>query len=257
MSVALVQINLLWEQPDNNRVLIEQLLSEQITEPVDLIVLPELFTTGFTMNSEKFGEPAEGITYKWLDKLAKIYNAGIIGSYIVESGKKFYNRLVFKLPDKEYRYYDKRHLFRMDSENVFFSKGTARKVFEWQGWRICPQICYDLRFPVWSRNRNDYDVLLYIASWPASRSFVWRTLLTARAIENQSYTIGVNRVGSDGNNIDYCGNSLAVDPKGHILLDIKDQNNIIEKITLFAGEQDVFRKKFPVWKDGDNFTVIC
>ena len=183
----------------------------------DIVVLPEMFNTGFSMNPEKLSESPESETFDWMKNIAEKGNFGICGSYIVKENMKFFNRWIFVSPEKESWHYDKRHLFSMAREDKFFSSGKTRLIFSFRGVRISPFICYDLRFPVWSRNRNDYDLMIIAANWPESRREVWITLLKARAIENQCYVAGANRIGTDGEGIKYCGDSVIINPRGEII----------------------------------------
>ncbi|MFL5754547.1 MAG: nitrilase-related carbon-nitrogen hydrolase, partial [Bacteroidia bacterium] len=214
LTITIVQSPLHWEAPDANLSMFNKKL-DTITEATDLIVLPEMFTTGFAVEREHVAEEQEGKGLQWMRKKAKEKNCVITGSIAVKENGKLYNRLYWVEPDGNYKHYDKRHLFRMAKENNFFTPGERKIICELKGWKICPLICYDLRFPVWSRNKwtreeggesrditlkADYDVLIYVANWPEVRSFPWKSLLIARAIENQCYTIGVNRIGADGNN---------------------------------------------------------
>lgn len=250
LEVVIVQHDIIWENTQENLLLIEkQLLA--MSKQVDLVVLPEMFHCGFTMNPENVSEPAGGgEVVMWMKSLAARLHCSIIGSVVEKYNSSFVNRL-YVVNDQNVSYYDKRHLFRMGGEHEHYKQGTKRTVVNVKGWRICPLICYDLRFPVWSRNMDDYDVLIYIANWPASRSEVWNILLKARAIENQSYVIGVNRVGEDMIS-KYDGGSQVIDAKGRnmVMLDNKEQ---IEYASLSYEAIDSFRLKFPVWKDRDEF----
>jgi len=254
LNVALVQTTLYWENPTANLAMLEEKIA-QITQPVDLIVLPEMFTTGFTMNPAAVAEPMNLTTFKWLRQMAAQTGAVVTGSYVVNEHGKFYNRLVWMQPDGVFDTYDKRHLFRMGNEHAFYTAGTSRVIKEWKGWRICPLICYDLRFPVWSRNVNlEYDLLLYVANWPAVRRHVWNTLLEARAIENGSYVVGVNRVGNDGNGIAHTGDSALIDFKGEVLLRKSDEEGIFIQ-TLQKEQLVTFREHFPAHLDADAFEI--
>ena len=279
LSVTIIQTSLFWENPTANLANLEEKMA-QIPLPTDLIILPEMFNTGFTMNAKSVAEPMNFTTFKWLKQQAKRTNAVITGSYIVKEGECFFNRLIWMRPDGSFETYDKRHLFRMGGEDKTFTAGTTRLIVELKGWRICPLICYDLRFPVWSRNftqeeggkKNsylqsntydliphnsylNYDLLIYVANWPSVRSQVWDTLLQARAIENQSYCIGVNRVGKDGMNLEYAGNSVVIDFKGNQLFYQKD-SEIINNQILSKNELEDFRAKFPAYLDADDFEII-
>ncbi len=290
LSVTLIQTDLFWENPTANLANLEEKIA-QISTPTDLIILPEMFNTGFTMNVESVAEPMNFTTFKWMKQQAKQAQAVVTGSFIVKEGGNMYNRLIWMRPDGSFETYDKRHLFRMGGENNHFAGGTERLIVELKGWKICPLICYDLRFPVWSRNfleeegnreegkqeegktfdlipttydlipKNDlipkklaYDLLIYVANWPAVRSQVWDTLLQARAIENQSYCIGVNRVGTDGMELNYSGNSAVIDFKGNPVFYQKELEVIHNQI-LSKKDLEDFRKKFPAYLDADLFSV--
>ena len=207
------------------------------------------------MNPEKLSEPPQGETFEWMRDLAQKGNFGLCGSYMVKENLNFYNRWLFITPEKEIWKYDKRHLFRMGGENIIFSSGRNRLIFSFRGVRISSNICYDLRFPVWSRNRNEYDLLINSANWPKARKEVWNVLLKARAIENQCFVVGANRVGTDGNGINYCGDSVIIDPRGRILTTPHpdEEESVTGEISL--TELSDFRKKFPVLGDTDDFLI--
>lgn len=266
MHVTLLQTNLYWQNPVANRAMLEERIFG-LPEPTDLIVLPEMFTTGFTMDARAVAEPMNLTTFRWLRQMAAQTGAVITGSYVVQEGGGYFNRLVWMQPDGQYDTYDKRHLFRMAGEDGIYTAGTRRLVKEWKGWRICPLICYDLRFPVWSRNQSqipdgvndgqrafDYDLLLYVANWPAARRDAWNVLLQARAIENLSYVAGVNRVGEDGNGHPYTGESAIIGPKGEIMFRQADAE-VVHQQTLSLDELRAFRDKFPANLDADQFTI--
>lgn len=265
LKVTLIQSNLHWENVDKNLSMFADKI-DTIKEPTDVVVLPEMFNTGFSMNSEKLAERMNGKTVSWMMQMAKKINAVIVGSLIVKdvtlSGVEgFYNRLVWAQPNGDYFTYDKRHLFRMANEHEYFNAGKDLLIVHYKGWRICPLICYDLRFPVWSRNVTEggetaYDCLIYIANWPAARSAPWCKLLEARAIENQCYVIGVNRVGQDGKQIDYSGNSAVINPKGEEVSSIPENENITHIHTISLDELNSFREKFPVGMDADRFEIL-
>ena len=232
-----------------------------LPDPTDLILLPEMFTTGFTMDAHAVAEPMNLTTFRWLKQMAAQTGAVVTGSYVVQDKGKYFNRLIWMQPDGQFDTYDKRHLFRMAGEDSIYTAGTKRIIKEWKGWRICPLICYDLRFPVWSRNTSgqsnefSYDLLLYVANWPAARRNAWNTLLQARAIENLSYVIGVNRTGTDGNGHPYTGDSAVIDFKGDVLCRHSD-TEIIHQQTLSLDELRAFREKFPANLDADAFTLF-
>ncbi|HSZ72387.1 MAG TPA: amidohydrolase [Cytophagaceae bacterium] len=254
LKLALVQTDLHWEDPTANRSMLEEKIW-QLKEHVDVIVLPEMFTTGFTMKAAQHAEGMNLHTSRWMKQMAAQTNAAICGSYIVKENGTFYNRLLWMFPDGTFHTYDKRHLFRMAGEHDVFGAGREKLIVEWKGWKICPLVCYDLRFPVWSRNvANAYDVLIYVANWPQARVKAWSTLLKARAIENISYVVGVNRTGIDGHDIPYNGASACIDFKGDTLWELEDTEGI-EVCTLSAEALLQFREKFPAWKDADQFNI--
>ncbi|TAH26694.1 MAG: amidohydrolase [Cytophagales bacterium] len=254
LRVTLVQTDLHWELPEANRSMLEEKIWQHYTE-TDVIVLPEMFTTGFTMNVKQLAEPMNLTTLKWLRQTSSQTNALIIGSYIVKEDNQYFNRLIAMHPEGHYQYYDKRHLFRMANENNTFSSGNERLIINYRGWNICPLICYDLRFPAWSRNSNiQYDLLLFSANWPETRINAWKILTQARAIENSCYVIGVNRIGLDNNQTSYSGNSCAIDFKGNVICDLEDKS-ILVTTTLEKLALEKYRESFPVHLDADNFTI--
>ncbi len=227
---------------------------DSLAEKVDLIVLPEMFNSGFTMQPQIIAQTSNGESVQWLQQISQKYDTAILGSIAISDNGNYYNRLFVFLPNGDMHTYDKKHLFRMGGENQVYTAGSKKQVFEYKGWRICPLICYDLRFPVWSRNTGDYDLLIYIASWPAVRNNAWQTLLQARAIENQCYTIGINRTGTDGNGLEYKGNSLVIDYKGEIITQMANKPEIA--IThLNLSELNNFKTKFPSYLDADKFKI--
>ncbi len=259
LNVAMVQTALAWEAPEQNRQALSELLSA-LPPSTDLVVLPEMFTTGFSMNSQAIAEDQAADTLPWLQSLAAQYDVAITGSIAVRDQGRCYNRLLFVTADGLSDYYDKRHLFTLSGEQNHYSAGSRRPVLSWRGWRIAPMICYDLRFPVWMRNRpspheDSYDLLLVVANWPAKRRIHWRQLLIARAIENQACCVGVNRVGSDGNGLDYAGDSLALAADGVMLLDCEDQQGVFHA-TLQAEPLLRYREKFQALGDGDSFELM-
>jgi omega-amidase len=262
MKITTVQCDLIWENPTANLDRLNQLLSEIKSEDTDLIVLPEMFTTGFTMNvSDNFEETTKGIGLEWMKEKSTALKACITGSLIVQDNDRYFNRMYFVNPDGEVFSYDKRHLFRMANETDFFSPGMKQVVVTAHGVNILPLVCYDLRFPVWSRNRMDknhrpmYDLLLYVANWPEARSDAWTSLLKARAIENQCYVVGVNRVGEDGKGIRYSGDSRVISPKGEIILESKPGVEAVMTCSISIDELNDFREKFPVGLDADEFEL--
>ncbi len=218
MKIALIQSPLVWENPTANRNHFEEKINA-IAEKVDLIVLPEMFTTGFTMNPAAVAETMEGETIQWLQLVAKVKNSAITGSLIIKEKNNYYNRLVFVFPSGEIQFYDKRHLFTLAGEDKVYTSGNQKLIVDYLGWKICPLICYDLRFPVFARNIEDYDVLIYVANWPKPRINAWDILLKARSVENMCYTIGVNRTGLDDNNLEYVGHSQTADFLGNYILE--------------------------------------
>jgi len=259
LRVALVQTDLHWQDKTANLALLEEKIWS-LKNTCDLIVLPEMFATGFSMESALLAEPMNLQVHKWMKQLAAQTGSVITGTVIISEGGNYYNRLLWVLPDGTTQHYDKRHLFRMANEDASFASGTELPIFSLKGWKICPQICYDLRFPIWARNHWNsgnaaYDLLFYVASWPAARISAWDTLLPARAIENLSYAIGVNRVGIDGNQIAYTGHSAAYDFKGERLVDLGEKDQI-QVVTLSRSSLEEYRSKFPAWKDADNFTLL-
>ena len=255
LKVSCIQSDLIWENADQNLKQFSEKFN-QFPNDTELIVLPEMFTTGFTMNALGMAENMDGKTFCWLKEQAEKHNKIILGSVIIQDNKKYYNRCITMFPNGEYYTYDKGHLFRMEKEHEDYTKGESKTIFKHNDWRICTLICYDLRFPVWSRNQNDYDLLIYIASWPESRREVWKTLLKARAIENQSYVIGVNRIGSDGEGISYSGDTVIIGPKGEIISSAKDYTEEIISAELSLDKLKQFREKFPVALDADNFKIL-
>ncbi len=259
LKITIVQSNIIWENIEQNLINYSNILNG--ISNTDIIILPETFATGFTNNVDSFNENSNGKILNWLKEKAKHLNSVIIGSAFIKDNNKIYNRLIFMYPDGNYSYYNKSHLFRMTDENKYISKGDSKIIVDYKGWKICPLICYDLRFPIWSRNKVvdnsfDYDVLVYIANWPERRSSIWETLLKARAIENQCYTIGVNRIGNDGNNISHSGNSLVSDFFGAVLSNIEPHKQTIETIVLSKEKLAEFRRSFPAHLDADNFEIL-
>ncbi|MEM6720521.1 MAG: amidohydrolase [Bacteroidota bacterium] len=254
LKVALIQTNLIWEHPAQNRIQLAEKINA-ITEEVDIIVLPEMFTSGFTMNPKAVAETMDGKTMTWLKNLAKAKNSVITGSLVISENGKHYNRLVFVLPSSEVETYDKKHTFTLAGEHKVYTAGTEKKIIHYKGWKICPLICYDLRFPVWARNMEDYDVLLYVANWPKPRVNAWDALLKARAIENMSYCIGVNRVGLDANSHEYVGHSAAYDVLGNQLTNMESGKEATEIVTLTKEHIATYRNKLKFLDDRDAFTV--
>jgi omega-amidase len=253
ISLCLVQPDLRWEDRDGNLSMLEEMVFD-VPDGIDLLVLPETFSTGFTMQAERFAEPMDGRSVAWMERLALSRHTHVAGSLIIRENGKIFNRFPWVTPGGVEGHYDKRHLFRMGREDRNFTPGTVREVFMLNGARFLPQVCYDLRFPVFARNRNDYDVILYVANWPAPRQAVWETLLRARAIENQAHVVGVNRVGTDGEGVEHLGGSILVDPAGRVVGMMDDRPGILQ-VTIDLKQNREFREKFPVWKDADDFTL--
>ena len=253
MKTALIQSAIIWENPEANRNYFEQKINT-ISESIDLIVLPEMFTTGFTMNPETVAEIMDGKTMGWLQSLAKAKKTAITGSLIVTDNNNFYNRLVFVFPSGEIQFYDKRHLFTLAGEDKVYTSGTQKLIVDYLGWRICPLVCYDLRFPVFARNVENYDLLLYVANWPKPRINAWDILIKARSVENMCYTIGVNRNGVDNANLEYVGHSQVVDFLGNYILDPQEIDGVF--IVEFDKEKmSNARNKLGFLNDRDSFEI--
>ena len=251
VNVALVQADLYWHDPVANRALFDHLIDDV---EADLIVLPEMLSTGFTMASGDVAEAMDGDTVAWLRDLAAKKGATVAGSVVIKDAGHCYNRLVWMPPDGRETVYDKRHLFRMAGEHEHYAAGDSRVNVQLGDWRIRLCVCYDLRFPVWLRSRGDYDALLCVANWPAARQTAWNTLLRARAVENLCYTIAVNRVGRDGNGVDYRGGSGVYGPEGDALADVFDREAVVA-VSLDLDELDAYRQRFPAWRDADGFEI--
>ncbi len=263
LRITLVQTNLAWHQPEVNRTQLAAQLAPLVNS-TDLIVLPEMFTSGFTQDPDRLptsdhedsqhsltAEP----TRHWMLTQARLLNAALCGSVVYQTAEGNTNRLLFVTPDGTCHTYDKVHLFRMAGEHKRYLAGNERKVINYKGWEILLTVCYDLRFPVFCRSRNDYDLMLCVANWPAPRRHPWRALLIARAIENLAYAAGVNRVGTDGNGLEYSGDSMLVDFKGEAMIDAPEHTPFVTTATLSAAELSRFREKFPAWQDSDDFTL--
>jgi predicted amidohydrolase len=255
MKVTIVQADLAWHDAGQNLAKFSAVI-DNIAQVTDLIVLPEMFTTGFTMEAEANAEPMHGPAMQRMARWAAQTDAAICGSLIIRDGTQYLNRFVFMQPDGHVDFYDKRHLFRLAGEVEHYSAGDRQVVIEWRNWRLCPMVCYDLRFPAWSRNRPhlNYDLLLYVANWPSRRHHAWQTLLRARAIENLSYVVGVNRSGTDGNDLPYAGGSAVIDYLGHDLTDLGDSPGVAT-VPLDKDELHKFREKFPFHVDADFFSI--
>jgi omega-amidase len=258
LTITTIQSNLIWEEKSANLRLLEQKIAG-IEEKTEIVVLPEMFSTGFSMRPEVLAETMDGETMEWMKRVSRENGIVLTGSIMVKEEGNYYNRLIWMLPNGQYGYYDKRHLFAYGEEDKHYSSGNKRLIASIKGWKINLLVCYDLRFPVWARQKvneegAEYDVLIYVANWPERRSHAWKTLLCARAIENQCYVVGVNRVGSDANNIYYSGNSLIIDPLGQVLYHMADEEDV-NTITLQKEMLDDVRAKFPFWKDADSFNI--
>lgn len=251
-KICIIQPDITWEDPPANMKKYSKMLER--AGQTDLIVLPEMFNTGFSMEPERLKEKMEGESVKWMKKIARERDSAITGSLIIEEENKIYNRCLWVLPDGQVSFYDKRHLFTMGGEKSHYSSGSNRLTIKYKGWSFYPLICYDLRFPVWSRNTQNYDVLIYMANWPAPRHRVWKALLPARAIENQAFCIGVNRVGRDGNGLDYLGDSVLTGPKGDSIF--LGENEQVCTFNISYRDLHLFRKEFPVLEDRDEFRII-
>lgn len=255
LRVSLAQQPLAWHDADANRAHFAGVLAP-LSGATDLVLLPEMFTSGFTMKPEKYAESSDGATRGWLLEQARLLDAAVGGSVAVNADGRFYNRFMLATPAGEVHVYDKRHLFRMGGEHRHYSAGGHALIIEWRGFRICPLVCYDLRFPVWSRRRPglDYDLLVYVANWPAARRHAWTTLLRARAMENQAFVAGVNRVGEDGGGVAHAGDSAMLDYTGLPLLELHDQAQVAT-VELELDELRAWRDKFPAHLDADAFTL--
>jgi len=254
MKIALIQAPLIWENPQANREYFEERVNS-IEQEIDLIILPEMFTTGFTMNPKNVAETMEGETILKLKDLAKNKNTAITGSLIIIENEKYYNRLIFVFPSGKIEYYDKRHLFSLAGEEKIYTSGKEKQIVEYKGWKICPMICYDLRFPVFSRNTEDYDLLLYVANWPKPRTNAWDILLKARSVENMCYTLGVNRIGFDESEHEYVGHSQAIDFLGNTIINAEESEGVfiadLDKNAMLEA-----RHKFGFLNDRDAFEIV-
>jgi len=259
LTVSLIQTNLHWENKAANLAMLEEKIMG-IKEKTELVVLPEMFSTGFSMHPETLAETMEGETIQWMKRIAAAKKIILTGSVIIEEEGNYYNRLVWMLPNGQYGIYDKRHRFAYAGEDKHYTAGSKRLIASVKGWKINLLVCYDLRFPVWARQQSqpegpEYDLLIYVANWPERRINAWKTLLQARAIENQSFVIGVNRVGEDGNGIPHTGESMVVDAMGEVLYQKKDEEAVYT-ITLQKGPLETVREKLPFLKDADGFMIL-
>jgi predicted amidohydrolase len=252
MTITTIQTDIIWENISEN---LKQYQSKIENLKSDIIILPEMFSTGFTMNPEKIAESMKGSTVNWMKENSKKVNSAICGSTIIKEKNKYYNRFIWVEPSGKVKYYDKKHLFSFAGEDEKYTPGNSKLIIDYKGWRICPLICYDLRFPVWSRNVENYDILIYVANWPSKRKHAWKNLLISRSIENQCYTIGVNRIGSDSNNNLYSGDTSLISALGEILY-INSHVEDVYTTTLDKNDLIKIRNKFPVLNDKDNFKII-
>jgi len=254
LNIAAIQANLIWEQPENNRGSFEQFIS-RLSPEVDLVVLPEMFSTGFTMEPHLVAEKMDGITIEWMRMMAKTYKTAIVGSLVIEEDKNYFNRAVFIHPDGKTETYDKRHCFSLAGEHENYTAGKERLIVEYKGWKIFPLICYDLRFPVWSRFDEEYEILIYMANWPKPRIVAWDALLKARAIENMSYCIGVNRVGKDANGYEYIGHTAVYDFLGEEIGASREGEEDVVVCTLTKSSLYKIREKLNFLNDRDAFQI--
>jgi predicted amidohydrolase len=264
LSITTIQTDLHWEDKAANLKMLEEKING-IKERTEIVILPEMFSTGFSMKPESLAETMDGVTVEWMKRVAVNRKIILTGSVIIEEGGNYFNRLIWMLPNGQYGIYDKRHRFAYAGEDDHYTAGTKRLIASVKGWKINLLVCYDLRFPVWARQEPlptggdgetslEYDLLIYVANWPDRRIHAWKTLLQARAIENQSYVVGVNRVGKDGNDIQYSGESMVVDPLGEVLYTKKVEEDVFT-ITLDKAHLDSVRAKFPFWRDADDFEI--
>jgi omega-amidase len=258
LIITTIQTVLHWEDKAANLDLLERRINS-IDQKTEIVVLPEMFSTGFSMKPEVLAETMDGETMQWMKRIAVQKKIILTGSIIAKDGDDYFNRLVWMLPTGQYGVYDKRHRFAFAGEDQHYTAGSKRLIASVKGWKINLQVCYDLRFPVWARQQSsdaapEYDLLIYVANWPERRSHAWKTLLQARAIENQCYVVGVNRVGNDGNNIAHSGDSMVIDPLGEVLYH-KNGEEDIHTITIDKAHLDTVREKFPFWKDADDFSI--
>ena len=254
LKITVIQSNIVWHNAVENRKIFSEKIS-LINHETDVIILPEMFTTGFTMQPEEVAEEMHGETTKWMQQMAFKKNAAICGSVVILENNRYYNRFLFVHPSGEIDYYNKRHLFTLAGEHEVYVAGLQKKIVEYKGWKICPIICYDLRFPVWARNIEDYDVLIVVANWPSPRILAWDTLLQARAIENMCYVIGVNRVGIDANNLEYNGHSAVFNSLGNQILKLIENQEFSETFVLRREHLEETRNKLNFLADKDNFVI--
>ena len=260
IDVTIIQSDLIWENREVNLSNFEAKI-QKLKNKQDLIILPEMFNTAFSMKPEEFAEQSSSTTHKWMQKMSSESNSHIAASYMVNIDEKYYNRFIIMSPDGSFQKYDKRHLFRMGGEHNHFTAGRDSLIFDINGWKIKALICYDLRFPVFAKNNYDngvydYDALIYVANWPKVRNHIWEILLRARALENQAIVIGVNRVGDDGNALAHAGSSCIIDAKGDYIIEPKKDEEFIATASLNYSDLQLFRDKFTVGLDWDNYEII-
>jgi omega-amidase len=254
LRIALVQFDVRWHAISQNLLTIDSLI-DKLPGPVDLILLPEMFATGFTMQPEIFSEDDKALVLDWILHTSQAKKTSILGTYPWKEDNGYYNRLICTTSDGNFKTYDKHHLFSIGGEDIHYQAGNERKSFDINGWKIFPLICYDIRFPIWCRNDLYYDLIINLVNWPAARNYAWDILLKARAIENQCYVVGVNRIGRDGNGIDYIGNSKVISMKGEIIKQLDNSGQLV-CAELNLTELNEFRSKFPMLKDQDAFKFL-
>lgn len=254
LKISIIQADLHWEDAQKNLDMFSELIAK-IPETTNLIILPEMFSTGFSMNAENLAEPTSGNALSWMQKIAREKNCAVTGSLIITENDKYYNRLYFVFPTGKFEQYDKRHTFTLAKEHETYDSGTKKLIVDYEGWKICPLVCYDLRFPVWARNVENYDLLIYVANWPETRIHAWDILLQARAIENMSYCIGVNRTGEDGNKYRYNGHSAVYDSLGKNLLNSITEKVFVSTVEISKEHLQENRNKLKFLQDRDSFSL--
>lgn len=252
LKITIIQPDIIWENPQANLDKYSQWINS--IHETDLIILPEMFTTGFSMEPQKLKETMKGTSIEWMKKVAAEKNCSVVGSLIITENGQTFNRALWVFPDGTIQKYDKRHLYTMGQEHLHYSAGKDKTIIEFKGWKFCPQICYDLRFPAFARNLEDYDVVFYMANWPAPRHHVWKNLLISRAIENQAYCFGVNRTGTDGKNLNYLGDSVCISAKG--TAEFVGKTETVRTFKISYSELHDFRLRFPLLDDRDSFEIL-
>jgi predicted amidohydrolase len=255
LTVIAFQPDIIWKDIDANLAKYDAMI-DSISEKPDLLVFPEMFQTGFYIEPVDVAEKMDGKTARWMKSVSERLGCSIVGSLVIREGRQYFNRALYFDSYQNMTWYDKRHLFTMEQEESKYTAGKSKLIVSIKEWMISFQICYDIRFPVWAKNQNDYDVLINMASWPGARLEAWDTLLKARAIDNQCYAIGVNRVGADKRNLTYAGHSMAIDPKGNVIASLPENTEGMLKVSLSGADLDTYRTEFPVWKDWDRFKLI-